>query len=46
MPSSERISLRPAKDAGTFKELAGSAANKWTVHEMLKRLNELREENA
>ena len=46
VPSSEGILLRPAKEVGSFKELAGSASKNWTVHEMLKRLNELREENA
>ena len=46
VPSSEGILVRPAKEEGSFKELAGSASKNWTVHEMLKRLNELREENA
>jgi len=46
VPSSEGILVRPAKEEGSFKELAGSASKNWTVHEMLKSLNELREENA
>jgi len=45
VPSSEGILLRPTQEEGTLKELAGSASKKWTVSEMLKRLNELREEN-
>lgn len=45
LPRSEGILLRPARDEGRFKELAGSASKDWTVDEMLKRLNELRKEN-
>lgn len=45
VPSSEGILLRPAQDQGAFKQLAGSASKKWTVDEMLKRLDELRKEN-
>ncbi len=46
VPSSEGILLRPAKRVGSFKELGGSASRNWTVDEMLKRLSELRKENA
>jgi bifunctional DNA-binding transcriptional regulator/antitoxin component of YhaV-PrlF toxin-antitoxin module len=46
VPSSEGILLRTAKEEGSFKELAGSASRNWTVHEMLKRLDDLRKENA
>lgn len=46
LPKSEGILLRPAVEEGSFKELAGSASTNWTVNEMLKRLNELRKENA
>ena len=46
VPGSDGILLRPAKEEGGFKELAGSASKKWTVDEMLKRLDELRRENA
>lgn len=46
LPMSEGILLRPRKESGTFKQLAGSASNAWTVDEMLKRLSELRKENA
>lgn len=46
VPSSEGILLRPAKEVGSFKELGGSASRNWTVDEMLKRLSELRKENA
>jgi bifunctional DNA-binding transcriptional regulator/antitoxin component of YhaV-PrlF toxin-antitoxin module len=46
LPSSEGILLRPTEEQGTFKQLAGSASKNWTVDEMLKRLNELRKENA
>ena len=46
LPSSKGILVRPAKQEGSFRELAGSASKNWTVHEMLKRLNELREEIA
>jgi len=45
VPSSDGILLRPAKEEGSFKELAGSASKNWTVDEMLKRLSELRKEN-
>ncbi len=45
VPSSGGILLRPAKEEGSFKELAGSASRNWTVDEMLKRLSELRKEN-
>jgi bifunctional DNA-binding transcriptional regulator/antitoxin component of YhaV-PrlF toxin-antitoxin module len=46
VPASDGILLRPAKEEGSFKELAGSASKKWTVDEMLKRLDEMRRENA
>jgi len=45
VPQPEGILLRTAKDEGSFRELAGSASKDWTVHEMLKRLDELRKEN-
>jgi len=45
IPQPEGILLRPARDNGTFRELAGSASKYWTVDEMLRRLDELREEN-
>jgi bifunctional DNA-binding transcriptional regulator/antitoxin component of YhaV-PrlF toxin-antitoxin module len=45
VPISKGILLKPVKDEGTFKELAGSASENWTVDEMLKRLDELRKEN-
>ena len=41
----EGILLRTAKDVGSFRKLAGSASEHWTVNEMLKRLDELRKEN-
>jgi hypothetical protein len=46
VPSAEGILLRPAREEGSFRELAGSASENWTVDEMLKRLNDLRKENA
>jgi len=46
LPTREGILLRPAREEGSFKELAGSASKTWTVDEMLKRLSELRKENA
>jgi len=46
VPDSNGILLRPVKEEGSFKELAGSAAKKWTVDEMLKRVEQLRRENA
>ncbi len=46
VPSSEGILLKPATEVGSFKELAGSASRNWTVGEMLRRLSELRKENA
>jgi len=46
VPVSDGILLRPTADRGSFRELAGSASKSWTVNEMLKRLNELRKENA
>jgi len=45
VPDSEGVLLRAAPEEGSFRELAGSASKKWTLDEMLKRLNELREEN-
>jgi bifunctional DNA-binding transcriptional regulator/antitoxin component of YhaV-PrlF toxin-antitoxin module len=45
IPQPEGILLRPTRDIGTFRELAGSASKHWTVDEMLRRLDELREEN-
>ena len=41
---SDGILVRPV-DEDSFKELGGSASRKWTVDEMLKRLDELRREN-
>jgi AbrB family looped-hinge helix DNA binding protein len=46
VPSSEGILLKPAQEEGSFKELAGSASKNWTLDQMLKRLDELRKENA
>jgi len=45
IPRPEGILIKPARDEGSFRELAGSASKHWTVHEMLKRLDELRKEN-
>ena len=45
VPEEEGILVKPAKDEGTFREMAGSASNRWKIAEMLKRLDELREEN-
>jgi len=45
MPSSDGILLRPAKDEGGFAELGGTASKRWTVDQMLKRLEQLRKEN-
>jgi bifunctional DNA-binding transcriptional regulator/antitoxin component of YhaV-PrlF toxin-antitoxin module len=45
VPRPEGILLKTAKDDGSFSELAGSASKHWTVHEMLKCLDELRKEN-
>jgi hypothetical protein len=46
VPGSDGILLRPAKEEGSFKELASSASKKWAVGEMLKRLDELRRERS
>lgn len=45
IPRPEGITIRPVRDKGRFKDLAGSASKHWTVDEMLKRLDELRREN-
>lgn len=45
IPSSDGILLRPAKDEGSFAELGGTASKRWTVDQMLKRLEQLRIEN-
>jgi len=45
LPRPDGILLRAARDTGSFGELAGSASKYWTVQEMLRRLDELREEN-
>jgi len=45
IPRREGIVVRPAREEGDFSDLAGSASKHWTVHEMLKRLDELRREN-
>jgi len=44
-PRPEGIIIRPLREKGSFRDLAGSASTHWTVGEMLKRLDELREEN-
>ena len=46
VPGSEGILLRPVHEMRDFRALAGSASKSWTVDEMLKRLKELREEDA
>jgi bifunctional DNA-binding transcriptional regulator/antitoxin component of YhaV-PrlF toxin-antitoxin module len=45
VPRPEGILLRTAEDDGSFMDLAGSASRHWTVHEMLRRLDKLREDN-
>jgi len=45
IPQPEGITIRPVREEGRFKDLAGSASEHWTVDEMLKRLDELRREN-
>jgi len=45
IPQQEGILVRPAREEGSFLELAGSASKYWTLDEMLKRLDELRREN-
>lgn len=45
IPQPEGITIRPVREEGRFKDLAGSASKHWTVDEMLKRLDELRREN-
>jgi len=45
IPQPEGILIKPAREEGSFMELAGSASKHWTVDEMLKRLDELRKEN-
>ncbi len=46
LPLADGILVRSATDEGSFEELAGSASKDWTVDQMLRRLHELREENA
>jgi len=45
IPQPEGILVKPAREEGSFRELAGSASKHWSVDEMLKRLDELRKEN-
>ena len=45
IPRPEGIMVRPVREEGSFSDLAGSASKYWTVEEMLRRLEELREEN-
>ena len=45
IPRPEGILIKPARDEGSFRELAGSASKHWTVDAMLRRLDELRKEN-
>jgi len=45
IPQPEGVLVKPTREEGSFRELAGSASKHWTVEEMLKRLDELRKEN-